>query len=142
MSDRFHQTPNWQPIAMLPVIAQLIDGGLSDTQEQYQTLQQAQGRSYALDDDTVGRVMKSANEQKEFLDVYAEQLTRWKAEKLSAAQKQEIERLEQQLVKFRELNTTILALVDQLKEQTIEKFLAKSDEEIALEFLLGKLNFP
>ncbi|GAA6618365.1 hypothetical protein [Scytonema sp. NUACC26] len=127
---------------MLPVIAQLIDGGLSDTQEQYQTLQQAQGRPYTLDDDTVRRVIKFTNEQKEFLHIYVEQLTRWKAEKLSAAQKQEIERLEQQLVKFRELNTTILALVDQLKEQTIEKFLAKSDEEIALEFLVGKLNFP
>ena len=43
--------------------------------------------------------------------------------------------------KLHELNTKILDLVDTLKEQTIEKFFAKSDEEIGLEALLGKLKF-
>jgi hypothetical protein len=80
-------------------------------------------------------------EQKDFLDIYAEQLARWKLSSPSVSQNQEIERLEKQLVKLHELNTKILDLVDTLKEQTIEKFFAKSDEEIGLEALLGKLKF-
>lgn len=135
------ETPNWQPISMLPVISQLIDGGIVDTEQQLSTLEEAQGRPYALDDYTVARMVNVYTEQKDFLDIYAEQLARWKLSSPSSSQNQEIERLEEQLVKLRELNTKILDLVDTLKEQTIEKFFAKSDEEIGLEALLGKLKF-
>ncbi|OKH42935.1 hypothetical protein NIES2101_32000 [Calothrix sp. HK-06] len=137
----FKQTPNWQPISMLPVIAHLIDDGIIDTQQQLSTLIEAEGKPYALDDYTVERVVKVYTEQKEFLNLYTEQLKKWKLSSPSVSQNQEIERLEKQLIKFRELNTKILGLVDELKEQTIEKLFAKSDEEIGLEALLGKLKY-
>ncbi|BDA76143.1 unknown protein (plasmid) [Calothrix sp. PCC 7716] len=137
----FKQTPNWQPISMLPVIAHLIDDGIIDTQQQLSTLIEAEGKPYTLDDYTVERVVKVYTEQKEFLNLYTEQLKKWKLSSPSVSQNQEIERLEKQLIKFRELNTKILGLVDELKEQTIEKLFAKSDEEIGLEALLGKLKY-
>jgi len=31
----------WQPVAMLAMVASLIDGGLSDAREQYETLLKA-----------------------------------------------------------------------------------------------------
>lgn len=141
LMTRFKQAPNWQPISMLPVISRLTDDGIIDTEQQLSTLQEAEGRPYALDDYTVVRVVNVYTEQKEFLNIYTEQLKKWKLSSLSVSQNQEIERLEKQLIKLRELNTKILDLVDRLKKQTIEKLFAKSDEEIGLEALLGKLQF-
>lgn len=123
MTD-FKQTPNWQPISMLPVIANLIDGGIVDTEQQLATLSSAEGKPYAFDDYTVQRVVKVYTEQKEFLSIYTQQLGKWKLANPSASQKQEIDRLEKQLVKFRELNTKVLGLAEKLKGQTIETLLA------------------
>ena len=39
------ETPNWQPISALPMIAFIIDGMLHDTQENYETLLQARGKA-------------------------------------------------------------------------------------------------
>jgi len=39
VSDRGE--PMWQPVAMLAMVASLIDGGLSDAREQYETLLKA-----------------------------------------------------------------------------------------------------
>ncbi|BDA72480.1 unknown protein [Calothrix sp. PCC 7716] len=141
LMTNFKQTPNWQPISMLPVIANLIDGGIVDTEQQLATLLEAEGKPYAFDDYTVQRVVKVYTEQKEFLSIYTLQLDKWKLSNPSASQKQEIDRLEKQLVKFRELNTKVLDLAEKLEGQTIETLLAKSDEEIGLETLLSKLRY-
>lgn len=137
----FNQTPNWQPISMLPVIAHMIDGGIVDTEQQLSTFTEAESKPYSLDDYTVERAVRVYTEQKDFLDIYTQQLDKWKLSSLSAAQSQEIGRLEKQLVKFRELNTKVLGLVEKLKGQTIETLFSKSDEEIGLEALLGKLKY-
>ncbi len=141
LMTNFKQTPNWQPISMLPVIANLIDSGIVDTEQQLATLLEAEGKPYAFDDYTVQRVVKVYTEQKEFLSIYTLQLDKWKLSNSSASQKQEIDRLEKQLAKFRELNTKVLDLAGKLEGQTIETLLAKSDEEIGLETLLGKLRY-
>ncbi len=57
-------------------------------------------RPHILDDYTVGRVIKLYSEQVEFLDIYAEQLARWKALDLNATQKKEITRRKEQLEKL------------------------------------------
>lgn len=85
----FKQTPNWQPISMLPVIAHLIDDGIIDTEQQLSTLVKAEGKPYALDDYTVERVVKVYTEQKEFLNLYTEQLKKWKLSSPTVSQSQE-----------------------------------------------------
>jgi hypothetical protein len=135
------QTPNWQPISMLPVISQLIDDGIVDTEQQLAMLVEAEDKPYSLDNYTVERVVKVYTEQTDFLKIYTQQLDKWKLSSPSVSQSQEIGRLEKQVVKFCELNTKILDLAKKLKGQTIEQLFEKSDEEIGLEALLGKMQY-
>lgn len=134
------KTPNWQPISQLPLIAQMINEELNDTQSQYQNLQPAVARPHILDDYTVGRLIKVFGERQEFFGIYAEQLSKWKTLNLNTEQKQGVKRLEKQLEKLVEVNTQIVTLANQLQTGTIEKVLGKSDLELGLE-ALGKIKF-
>jgi len=128
-------TPQWQPIGKLPVIAYAIDGMLGSAEEQYPTLEEARPQPHMLDDYTVGRVVEVYTEQRNDLWLYEEQLRRWSAQALTAAQRREVERLTGQLGRLRAVIDKILALMDELKGGTIEKILAKSDLEVGLEML-------
>jgi hypothetical protein len=130
-----HPTPQWQPIDKLPVIADAIDGMLESAEEQYPTLEEGRPRPHMLDDYTVGRVVEVYTEQRDDLWMYEEQLRRWRAGTLTAAQRREVERLTGQLGRLRVVIAQILALMDELKGGTIEKMLAKSDLEVGLEML-------
>jgi len=68
----------WQPISQLPLIGSMIDGALNDTRDHLQTLTEARGRPHVLDDATVDRVERVHQEQLAFVDIYAEQLRRWR----------------------------------------------------------------
>lgn len=137
-----NQTPNWQPVSKLPLVAQMIDGGLAQALTQYQNLQQAQSRPHILDSQTVERVLKVFGEQLKFTQiVYSEQLSRWKAENLNATQQTEIARLEGQLELLSQASSNILTLANQLKEGTIEKVQWKSDIEIAMDIISGKHSY-
>lgn len=111
---------------------------LGMAEEQYGNLQQARERPHVLDDYTVGRVIKVFAEQSNDLWLYEEQLARWKKDELTATQRQEVERLGEQLTRLREEIASILSLAEELKSGTIESVLAKSDIELALEVLSGK----
>jgi len=127
--------PRWQPIDKLPVIAYAIEGMLESAEEQYPTLEDARPRPHMLDDCTVGRVVEVYTEQRDDLWMYKEQLRRWRAGTLTAAQRREVERLTGQLGRLRAVIDQILALTDELKGGTIEKMLAKSDVEVGLDML-------
>jgi hypothetical protein len=71
--------------------------------------------------------------------LYGEQLARWQKIPLSTTQRQEVERLGNQLIRLRTVVQNILALAEELKTLTIEKVLEMSDEEVALVVLSGKL---
>jgi hypothetical protein len=62
-------------------------------------------------------------------------LRRWSTEKVTTAQRQEIIRLKGQMAKLHEVIDDVLKLANQLAKGTIEQQLAKSDEEIGLEYL-------
>jgi hypothetical protein len=141
MSKNSQGQPNWQPISRLPLIAQMIEQGLSDALTQYQNLQEAQNRPHVLDDYTVGRVIQVFGEEQQFLLIYSEQIALWKQENLNATQRKEIVKLEEQLDLLSTTVASILALADELKHKTIEKVLGKSDLEIGLDVLLGNLKF-
>ena len=129
-------TPNWQPLTALSLIASLIDGELADGQEHHATLLSVRDRPYVLDDATVERTIKLHAEQRDFLGVFAEQLTRWRNEHPSDAQRRELDRLEGQLERLRKVLSDILALAEELQQGTIERVLAKSDLELGIEALL------
>ena len=132
--------PHWQPLTALPLIASLIDGELADGQEHYATLLSVRDRPYVLDDATVERSIQLHAEQRDFLGVFAEPLARWRHERPTDAQRRELDRLEGQLGRLRAVLSAILELVEELKQGTIERVLAKSDLELGLEALLRMTN--
>lgn len=134
--------PTWQPISKLSMIAWAINGMADEAATQVGNLREAQQRPHVLDDATVNRVIASYTEQQGDLWLYEEQLRRWQAGKLTAAQGAEIAKLTQRLAGLRADIATILDLATYLKPRTIESVLARSDEELALDILTGKLTPP
>jgi hypothetical protein len=130
-------TPQWQPIERLALIASHIDGMLESATEQYETLQLAKPKPFVLDDYTVGRVIEVFTTQQGDLGLFDEQLRRWERGPLTNAQRREVERLADQMLQLHEVINAILRLAEQLKERTIEKVLAKSDVELGVETLLS-----
>jgi hypothetical protein len=135
-------TPNWQPLSMLPMMLNMVSGMLDEVQTQLQNLRAAQERPHVLDDYTVGRVLKVYGEQQDFLWVYEAQLERWQQESLSAEQSQQTEQMAAQLAQLKPGLSEILAIANDIKDKTIESVLSKSDAEIALDVLSGKLKPP
>ncbi len=132
-------TPNWHPISALPLIASLLDGQLKDIEKQYQSLVKAREQPYLLDDDTVDRIRKVYSENLDQQWVFEEQLARWKRGNLSSSQSQEVDRLVEVVARLRKIDTDILDLAAELRQGTIDRIMEKSDTEVAMEVLSGKL---
>ncbi len=130
------RTPQWHRISSLPMIATHIDEMLEEAVEQLTLLQEAIPKPYVLDDYTVNRVVKVFTTQQNDLWLFDEQLQRWGTTSLTSNQAQEVARLVTQMKRVRETVSNILVLANDLKEQTIEKQLAKSDLQVGLESLL------
>ena len=128
---------NWQPISQMPLVASMIDGALSDTRDHIQTLTKARAQPHVLDDATIDRIERVHGEQLEFVDIYAEQIQRWRTEGPSAAQTRELDRLEEQNRRLRQVTTDVLALAHELRKGTIDRIMAMSDLELGLQALLG-----
>ena len=77
-------------IALLPMIAHLIDEGLADTSEQYTTLLEARPKPWVLDDALITRSKRVNGEALEWCGVYDRQLTRWLSQHLTPAQRREV----------------------------------------------------
>ena len=72
--------------------------------------------------------------------MYDEQLEKWSSlPGLKTVQRNEIQRLQRQMIELKKVNRKILAIAEEHKDKTIEKVLEKSDAEIGLDFLMGKL---
>ena len=133
-----HKGPvNWQPIRHMPMIARMIDDALDDTRKQLETLAEARVRPHVLDDATIDRVEQVHTEQLQFVDIYAEQISRWRTEKPSADQTRELDRMEAQNQQLRAATTDILTLASELRKGTIERVMGMSDVELGLQALLG-----
>ena len=133
-----HSDPvNWQPISRMPLIAGMIAGALDDTREHLGTLTEAKAQPHVLDDATIDRVEQVHTEQMEFVDIYTQQIGRWRTEKPSASQASELDRMEKQNQQLRSATADVLALARGLRKGTIERVLAMSDLELGLQSLLG-----
>jgi hypothetical protein len=133
------QPVHWQPLGRLPLIASMTDGALGDTADHLRTLTRARARPHVLDDATLDRVERVHHEQLEFVGVYAEQLRRWRAAGPSAAQRQELDRLDRQNDRLRQVTAEVLALARELRQGTIDRVMAMSDLELGLQALFGTL---
>src|SRR5271157_5530240 len=85
-----HSDPvNWQPISEMPLIASMIDDALDDTRIHLETLTQARTQVHT--------------EQLEFVDIYAQQISRWRTQRPSAGRVRELDRMEAQNRQLRTL---------------------------------------
>jgi hypothetical protein len=128
--------PQWQPIEMLEAFGPHIDGMLASSQEQYETLLPARSKPHVLNNYTTDRVISVFTEQIGDLWLFDTQLQRWAAEQISTEQRAEVERLQGQMKMLRETDEQVLALAKELSKGTIEKIMAKSDEQLGLEMLM------
>ena len=127
---------NWQPISQMRLIAGMIKGSLDDTREHLGTLTKARDRPHVLDDATLDRVEQVHTEQMEFVDVYTQQISRWRTEKPSISQARALDQMEKQNQQLRIVTTDVLALARELRKGTIERVLGMSDIELGLQALL------
>jgi hypothetical protein len=129
---------NWQPISQMPLIASMITASLNDTREHLGTLSKAKDRPHVLDDATLNRVEQVHTEQMDYVEIYAQQIGRWRNERPSAAQARELDRMDDQNRQLRDITADVLALAGELRNGTIERVLGMSDIELGLRYLLGK----
>ena len=122
----------------MPLIGSMIDTALNDTREHLDTLSKAKDRPHVLDDATIDRVEQVHTEQMEFVDIYTQQIGRWRKEKPSASQSRELDRMDEQNQQLRGVTADVLALASELRKGTIERILGMSDLELGLQYLLGR----
>jgi len=126
----------WQPVSFLQQIAEMIDGMLDAAKETHEPLCQIK----VHDDYTIKRIFEVTGQQVEDEWMYEDQLVRWlHSSDLKRVQRDEILRLQGQMVELKEINRKILAIAKEHKDKTIEKILGKNDEELGMDFLKGKL---
>ena len=126
-----------KPITFLPVFAQMLRGLVQNTQDQYESLLNAQTRPYVLDDQLVERLLKLYRSQQEEELLWKQQLGLWQDLTLTETQRREINNLAGQTERLTDLNQKVLDLVESLAPHTMNKLLAKDEAELGLEFLLG-----
>ena len=75
-------------------------------------------------------------EQEHDLWLFDTQLERWQTGTLTDRQRKEVERLAGQMRKLHAAIADILAMAAELSKGTLEKQMAKSDEQLGLEYLM------
>jgi hypothetical protein len=128
---------NWQPISQMKLIASMIDDSLGDTRKHFQTLTEARARPHVFDDATIDRVEQVHTEQMEFVDIYTQQIARWRTEKPSPAQTRELDRMQGQNQQLHAVTADVLALARELRKGTIDRAFVMTDLELGLQALLG-----
>ena len=129
--------PQWQPISRLPLLTQHLADGVKYAEDSLALFAQARG-SYRLSNADVAGIVKTFTQSKaDLVELYVEQGRRWQALELGATRRKDVQRFVDLVAEELRLVEQILALAEQLKTWTIEAMLAKSDEQLGLEALLG-----
>lgn len=128
------QEPIWQPITMLPTIAEMVTGMLDGAAEQQRLLSEAP--AYRLDHPTLDRVQRVYSEGMSEHDVFEQQLARWRREHPDA---EGLDALAENVARLRPEYQRVLELAEQQRGNTIEAMLGKSDIELGVEALRGTL---
>ena len=136
------QKIHWLPLSQLPLFTTLVDGMLQDTKDMYPLFLQSKDKPWVMDDVTIERTIRLYTERLAMLPTHSEQITRWRKERLTSQQKQELDRLEKATVETQALVQKILDMATAMQAYTIDKILAKEPAELALDVLSGKLDIP
>jgi hypothetical protein len=91
-----------------------------------------------FDDALVDRIERVYREQLCYVEIYTEQFGRWRNQNPMAAQRREIDRLETQNSRLRQMGAEILSLAAEIRQGTINRVLEKDDIELGLEFLASR----
>lgn len=133
------QKPNWQPISMLPVFTQMIDGMLEASTEQLQNMRLVIDKPHILDDATLSNMIKQYQQQIDDNWLYEEQFKRWQQEDLVSEEIEEIGRLTIASINLKKTNEAILKIVKSIENKTIDKILAMNEIEL-IETLINESN--
>ncbi len=125
----------WQPISQMPLIASMITASLNDTHQHLDTLARAKDRPPVLDDEIIDRVEQAHTEQMQCVEIYAQQIVRWRTEKPLADHADALDRMETENQQLRRVTADVLALAGELRKGSINRVLSMSDIEIALQTL-------
>jgi hypothetical protein len=117
----------------------MVDGMLADTEDQYQTFSEVREKPHVLDDAIVQRAIGVYQTQIDDLWVFEEQFARWQQGSLTDDQRQEVNRLVNQLPRIKERSEAILAMLGEIEKGTINRIMEKSDLELGLEFFLKNM---
>jgi hypothetical protein len=129
-----------QPIAHLPLLAELIDAEFNDAQVLLEDLTLALDRPHVLDDASLDRIEHQYGPVlEETVRGFAWQLERWNRIKRSKAQWTEVSRLERQLQVIADRAEDVLKLTQRLRRGVIERITERSDLELGLDVLVGRV---
>lgn len=132
MADKPEQ--NWQPITILPVLAEVLTGMLDGATDQEQLLSGA--GPYSLDNATVDHLERVYRDGLAGHGAFERQLARWQREHPSF---EGLAELAEQVGQLRPAYQRVLDLARQQRTNTIEALMRKSDLQVGLEALLGHL---
>jgi len=83
----------------------------------------------------VDRIESVHREQLQFVEIYAEQLRRWRTENPSISRRRKLDHLETQNSRLCQMTPQVLALAVELRKGTIDPIMEKSGLELDLEAL-------
>lgn len=133
--------PQWQPLSMLPVFTEMVNGMLASSEEQLANMRLAAEKPHVIDEGMLERITALYTKQLDDHWLFEEQYARWRHEDLTVSEEKEVERLIQQSSKLRVVTEEILHLASSIAGSTIEKILAMDEAELALKVLSGELDF-
>ena len=129
-------------ISFLPTFTEIIIGELAQTEEQYQTFVGVKHRPHVLDDGIVDRAINLYEGQLSYVALHEKQLSWWLSEKLSPAQRYQVEDLKGKLPLLQAKTEQLLSLLTELSKGTIDRILEMDDEELGRKMLGGEIPPP
>lgn len=126
-----------RPLSWIPKLLYAIDGMLESSQEQLETFRESRTRPHVLDDDTVTRSIKLYKAQNADTQLFLNQCNHWRKQSSTPSQLADIEKIESRTRALLTCNEEILGILDEIKDKTIDKILARDDAQLGLEFLRG-----
>ncbi|MHC9542797.1 MAG: hypothetical protein AB9903_25070 [Vulcanimicrobiota bacterium] len=130
--------PRWNPITRLDEIALAVDSQIDALFDMYENLYESRDTPYMLDDALIDRAIELYTEVLDDAWVFEEQLERWSREKLTKAQRSEVERLTEQMMIYRKVCHEALKLAEELKKGTIDRILRINDDGTAMLVVMKK----
>ncbi len=130
--------PHWNPITRLDEIALAVDSQVEALFDMYERLDEARDTPYMLDDVMMDRTIELHKGMLDDAWVFEEQLERWNREELTEAQKNEVERLTDQMATYRTICHEALKLAGELKKGTIDRILRMNDDGTGIIVVMKK----